>query len=48
MMQACKEKADAIVLVFSYTDAASFSEIPQLMSKLSQGHQPAKIVIGTR
>lgn len=48
ILTACKEKADAIVLVFSYTDAASFLEIPQLMSKLSEGHHPAKIVIGTR
>ncbi|KAK3911067.1 Ciliogenesis and planar polarity effector 2 [Frankliniella fusca] len=48
VLTSCKEKADAILLVFSYTDAASFHEIPQLMSKLSQGHHPAKIVIGTR
>lgn len=48
ILSACKEKADAIVLIFSYTDVGSFQEIPQLMNKLSQGHHPANIVIGNR
>ncbi|XP_067014017.2 ciliogenesis and planar polarity effector 2 isoform X2 [Anabrus simplex] len=49
ILPACKEKADAIVFVFSFLDASSFVDLPQLMSKLSQPiESPASLVIGTR
>ncbi|PSN54751.1 REM2- and Rab-like small GTPase 1 [Blattella germanica] len=35
ILPACKEKADAIIFVFSFVDSGSFSELPQQMSKLS-------------
>jgi hypothetical protein len=49
LFQACKDKADAIVYVFSFLDSNSFVELPQQISRMSQpGENPANIVIGTR
>ena len=49
LFQACRDKADAIVYVFSFLDNSSFAELPQQISRMSQmGDNPANIVIGTR
>uniref|UniRef100_A0A1B6HEA4 Ciliogenesis and planar polarity effector 2 n=1 Tax=Homalodisca liturata TaxID=320908 RepID=A0A1B6HEA4_9HEMI len=50
ILPSCKEKVDALVFVFSYSDANSFSELPQLINKMTKDEpsQPASIVIGTR
>jgi hypothetical protein len=49
-LQSCKEKVDALVFVFSYTDSSSFAELPQLINKMTKddSSQPAPIIIGTR
>ncbi|GFG40219.1 hypothetical protein Cfor_09807 [Coptotermes formosanus] len=49
ILPACRDKADAIVYVFSFLDNSSFAELPQQISRMSQmGENPAHIVIGTR
>jgi len=46
---AYRDKANAIVYVFSFLDSSSFSELPQQISQMSQmGENPANIVTGTR
>ncbi|XP_048512421.1 ciliogenesis and planar polarity effector 2-like isoform X2 [Athalia rosae] len=45
----CKDKADAICSVFSFEDATSFSELPQMMNSMAAIQaKPASIVVGTR
>ncbi|KDR21283.1 REM2- and Rab-like small GTPase 1 [Zootermopsis nevadensis] len=49
ILPACKDKADAIVYVFSFLDNNTFAELPQQMNRMSQtGENPTNIVIGTR
>uniref|UniRef100_A0A1B6E9Q8 REM2- and Rab-like small GTPase 1 n=1 Tax=Clastoptera arizonana TaxID=38151 RepID=A0A1B6E9Q8_9HEMI len=50
IMPSCKDKADAIVFVFSYSDSNSFKDMPQLFNKFvkDEHNQPASIVLGTR
>ncbi|XP_049815284.1 ciliogenesis and planar polarity effector 2-like [Schistocerca nitens] len=46
---ACRDKADAIVYIFSFTDPNSLAELPQQMARTAlQGENPACIAIGTR
>lgn len=47
--QACIEKADAILFIFSFTDHASFVEMPQQMGKIMKlTENPTSLAIGTR
>lgn len=47
--KACKDKVDAICSVFSFDDANTFNDIPQLMNSMAAiKEKPASIVIGTR
>lgn len=47
--QACKEKADAVLFLFSFTDRSSFEDVPALISRtLSQEEGAARVVIGTK
>ncbi|XP_072283117.1 ciliogenesis and planar polarity effector 2 [Pyxicephalus adspersus] len=49
ILLACKEKADAVLFLFSFTDRSSFEDVPALISRtLSQDEDPARVVIGTR
>ncbi|XP_075462070.1 ciliogenesis and planar polarity effector 2 [Ascaphus truei] len=45
----CKEKADAVLFLFSFTDRSSFEDVPALMSRtLGQDEDLARIVVGTK
>ncbi|XP_015605236.1 REM2- and Rab-like small GTPase 1 isoform X2 [Cephus cinctus] len=47
--QACKDKVDAVCTVFSFDDASSFNDVPQLMNSMSAiAEKPGNIVIGTK
>ncbi|XP_062363552.1 ciliogenesis and planar polarity effector 2 isoform X5 [Cinclus cinclus] len=48
--QACKEEADAALFLFSFTDRASFEELPALMDRvLSPGDGDLiRVVVGTK
>ncbi|XP_074414623.1 ciliogenesis and planar polarity effector 2 isoform X4 [Zonotrichia albicollis] len=47
---ACKEEADAALFLFSFTDRASFEELPALMGRvLGPGdHHLVRVVVGTK
>lgn len=48
--QACKEEADAALFLFSFTDRASFEELPALMGRvLGPGDRGlVRVVVGTK
>lgn len=48
--QACKEEADAALFLFSFTDRASFEELPALMGRmLGPGDcDIVRMVVGTK
>lgn len=48
--QACKEEADAALFLFSFTDRASFEELPALMGRvLGPGDRHlVRVVVGTK
>ena len=47
--QACKERADGILFLFSFTDKGSFEDIPQQMSRvLDANDNMSKFVLGTK
>ncbi|XP_055561818.1 ciliogenesis and planar polarity effector 2 isoform X1 [Falco cherrug] len=48
--QACKEEADAILFLFSFTDRSSFEELPALMSRVIGPDEEnlVKVVVGTK
>ncbi|XP_053308313.1 ciliogenesis and planar polarity effector 2 [Spea bombifrons] len=49
ILPACKEGADAVLFLFSFTDRSSFEDVPALISRtLSQGEDLARVVIGTK
>ncbi|XP_046403433.1 ciliogenesis and planar polarity effector 2-like [Ischnura elegans] len=49
ILPVCKDKADALVFIFSCSDESSFQEIPQLMNRFVRpGENPVPFVIGTR
>ncbi|XP_073457614.1 ciliogenesis and planar polarity effector 2 [Aquarana catesbeiana] len=49
ILLACKEKADAVLFLFSFTDRSSFEDVPALISRtLSQEEGAARVVIGTK
>ncbi|KAM4016917.1 LOW QUALITY PROTEIN: ciliogenesis and planar polarity effector 2 [Anomaloglossus baeobatrachus] len=49
ILPACKENADAVLFLFSFTDRSSFEDLPALISRtLSQEDTAARLVIGTK
>ncbi|XP_048375514.1 ciliogenesis and planar polarity effector 2 isoform X1 [Sphaerodactylus townsendi] len=47
--QACIEKVDGFLLLFSFTDRASFDDLPSQISRVAEGAKNAvRIVIGTK
>lgn len=49
LSQACKENADAFLFLFSFTDRASFEDLPgQLMRVAGEAPGVVKIVIGSK
>ncbi|XP_018429546.1 PREDICTED: REM2- and Rab-like small GTPase 1 [Nanorana parkeri] len=49
ILLACKEKADAALFLFSFTDRSSFEDVPPLISRtLSPEEDAARVVIGTK
>lgn len=50
VFQSCKEQVDAILFLFSFTDRASFDDLPNQMAKWAG--EPAgkvvKLVVGTK
>ncbi|XP_029821089.1 ephrin type-A receptor 2 [Manacus vitellinus] len=46
-MPACREELDAVLVLFSFTDRASFEELPAQLSRLS-GHGLVTVVVGTK
>ncbi|XP_040279151.1 ciliogenesis and planar polarity effector 2 isoform X1 [Bufo bufo] len=49
ILPACKEKADAILFLFSFTDRSSFEDVPALISRtMNQEENAARVVIGTK
>eukprot|EP00117_Sycon_ciliatum_P037769 scpid59623/ scgid28176/ REM2- and Rab-like small GTPase 1 len=49
MLPACKDKADAVMFLFSFTDRASFEDLPNQMSQLlPKDSNVLKLVVGTR
>uniref|UniRef100_A0A8C2YF95 Ciliogenesis and planar polarity effector 2 n=1 Tax=Coturnix japonica TaxID=93934 RepID=A0A8C2YF95_COTJA len=49
LLPACREEADAILLLFSFTDRPSFEELPARLERVLQPHEdPLRVVVGTR
>uniref|UniRef100_A0A8C5MFF8 Ciliogenesis and planar polarity effector 2 n=1 Tax=Leptobrachium leishanense TaxID=445787 RepID=A0A8C5MFF8_9ANUR len=49
ILPACKEKGDAVLFVFSFTDRSSFEDVPALISRtLGDDEDLARVVIGTK
>lgn len=49
ILPACKERADAVLFLFAFTDRSSFEDVPALISRtLSQEEDAARVVIGTK
>ncbi|XP_064252912.1 ciliogenesis and planar polarity effector 2 isoform X1 [Passer domesticus] len=48
--EACKEEADAALLLFSFTDRASFEELPALMGRVlgPEDSHLVRVVVGTK
>lgn len=48
-LQACREKADAILFLFSFADRASFLDLPQQISRVTDGTRDVvRMVVGTK
>ncbi|XP_062479616.1 ciliogenesis and planar polarity effector 2 [Pezoporus occidentalis] len=50
LLPACKEEADAVLFLFSFTDRASFEELPAQMSRVMDpdGAGLVRVVVGTK
>lgn len=50
VFQSCKEQVDACVFLFSFTDRASFEDLPNQMSKWAgkPSEKVVKLVVGTK
>ncbi|KAM4651232.1 ciliogenesis and planar polarity effector 2 [Discoglossus pictus] len=49
ILPACKENADAVLFLFSFTDRSSFEDVPALISRtLGEDEDVARVVIGTK
>lgn len=47
--QACKEEADAVLFLFSFTDRASFEELPARLARVvAPGEDLLRVVVGTK
>ncbi|XP_027567166.1 ciliogenesis and planar polarity effector 2 [Pipra filicauda] len=47
LLPACREELDAVLVLFSFTDRASFEELPAQLSRLS-GQGLVTVVVGTK
>ncbi|KAM3824482.1 ciliogenesis and planar polarity effector 2 isoform 2-T2 [Vipera latastei] len=48
ILPACREKADAVLFLFSFTDRASFLDLPQQISRVTDGTKDVvRMVVGT-
>lgn len=50
LLPACKEEADAVLFLFSFTDRSSFEELPAQMSRVMgpDGERLVRVVVGTK
>lgn len=49
LLPACREEADAVLLLFSFTDRASFEELPARLARVLQPSEDTlRVVVGTR
>jgi len=50
VLPACKDKSDAILFLFSHVNKNSFTELPQLMSRMidDEGDDVCRLVMGTK
>ncbi|XP_065711127.2 ciliogenesis and planar polarity effector 2 [Patagioenas fasciata] len=50
LLPACKEEADAVLFLFSFTDRSSFEELPALMSRVlgPDEEKLVRVVVGTK
>uniref|UniRef100_A0A8C7E2F5 Ciliogenesis and planar polarity effector 2 n=1 Tax=Naja naja TaxID=35670 RepID=A0A8C7E2F5_NAJNA len=49
ILPACREKADAILFLFSFTDRASFLDLPHQISRVTDGTRDVvRMVVGTK
>ncbi|XP_072887965.1 ciliogenesis and planar polarity effector 2 [Hemitrygon akajei] len=49
ILAACKDKADAVLFLFSFTDRSSFDDLPSQMSRiLHDSEKVVKIIVGTK
>ncbi|XP_030041747.1 ciliogenesis and planar polarity effector 2 [Microcaecilia unicolor] len=49
ILPACKEKADAVLFLFSFTDRTSFDDLPNQISRVLDGSEKlARIVVGSK
>ncbi|XP_021273222.1 REM2- and Rab-like small GTPase 1 [Numida meleagris] len=49
LLPACREEADAVLLLFSFTDRTSFEELPARLARVLQpGEDTLRVVVGTR
>nr|XP_033778513.1 ciliogenesis and planar polarity effector 2 isoform X2 [Geotrypetes seraphini]XP_033778514.1 ciliogenesis and planar polarity effector 2 isoform X2 [Geotrypetes seraphini] len=49
ILPACKEKADAVLLLFSFTDRLSFDDLPNQIARVLDGSEKlARIVVGSK
>ncbi|XP_074831717.1 ciliogenesis and planar polarity effector 2 isoform X3 [Carettochelys insculpta] len=49
ILPACKERADCILFLFSFTDRSSFDDLPNQISRITEGSENlVKIAIGTK
>ncbi|XP_068514402.1 ciliogenesis and planar polarity effector 2 isoform X1 [Anas acuta] len=49
ILPACKEEADAVLFLFSFTDRASFEELPARLARVvAPGEDLLRVVVGTK
>ncbi|XP_066838228.1 ciliogenesis and planar polarity effector 2 [Anser cygnoides] len=49
VLPACKEEADAVLFLFSFTDRASFEELPARLARVvAPGEDLLRVVVGTK
>ncbi|XP_026571528.1 ciliogenesis and planar polarity effector 2 [Pseudonaja textilis] len=49
ILPACREKADAVLFLFSFTDRASFLDLPHQISRVTDGTRDVvRMVVGTK
>ena len=48
VLAACKDKVDAVIFSFAFTDKASFEDVPHQMSRVTNHDNFCRFVIGTK